>query len=75
MATNYIRDLGQVIEDRLYALEEHWRAGEHERCAAERTAFVKFVKERVLESYRNGLNAASLRVDTAAKKLERSVRA
>ena len=36
---------------------------------------IRFVKERALESYRNGLDATSLRVDQAAQKLERSVRA
>jgi len=36
---------------------------------------IRFVKEKALESYRNGLDAVALRVDTAAQKLERSVRA
>ena len=36
---------------------------------------IRFVKEKALESYRNGLDAVSLRVDQAAEKLERSVRA
>jgi len=36
---------------------------------------IRFVKEKALESYRNGLDAVSLRVDRAAQKLERSVRA
>jgi hypothetical protein len=36
---------------------------------------VHFVKEKALESYRNGLDAVSLRVEQAAQKLERSVRA
>ena len=36
---------------------------------------IRFVKEKALESYRNGLDAVSLRVDSAAQKLERSVRA
>jgi len=36
---------------------------------------IRFVKERALESYRNGLDAVSVRVDRAAEKLERSVRA
>ena len=36
---------------------------------------IRFVKEKALESYRNGLDAVSLRVDQAAQKLERSVRA
>jgi hypothetical protein len=38
-------------------------------------AIIRFVKEKALESYRNGLNAVSLRVDSAAQKLEQSVRA
>ena len=36
---------------------------------------IRFVKERALESYRNGLDAVSVRVDRAAEKLELSVRA
>ena len=36
---------------------------------------IRFVKEKALESYRNGLDATALRVDQAAQKLERSVRA
>ena len=36
---------------------------------------IRFVKEKALESYRNGLDATSLRVDQTAEKLERSVRA
>ena len=36
---------------------------------------IRFVKEKALESYRNGLDATALRVDQAAEKLERSVRA
>ena len=36
---------------------------------------IRYVKEKALESYRNGLDAVSLRVDQAAEKLERSVRA
>jgi hypothetical protein len=35
---------------------------------------LRFVKEKALESYRNGLDAVSLRVDQAAQKLERPVR-
>ena len=36
---------------------------------------IRFVKEKALESYRNGLDATALRVEQAAEKLERSVRA
>jgi hypothetical protein len=36
---------------------------------------IRFVKEKALESYRNGLDAVALRVDQATEKLERSVRA
>ena len=75
MATNYIRELGHELEERLRALEKTWREEPGEACDEEFAAFTKWVKEKVLESYRNGLNAVSLRVDTAAKKLERPVRA
>ena len=36
---------------------------------------IRFVKEKVLESYRNGLDATALRVEQAAEKLGQSVRA
>src|SRR5215470_15786929 len=36
---------------------------------------IRFVKEKALESYRNGLDASALRVEQAAEKLERSARA
>jgi dTDP-4-dehydrorhamnose reductase len=36
---------------------------------------MRFVKEKALESYHNGLDAVSLRVGQATQKLERSVRA
>ena len=36
---------------------------------------IRFVKEKVLESYRNGLEATALRVEQAAEKLGQSARA
>jgi len=36
---------------------------------------IRFVKEKALESYRNGLEATSLRVEQAAEKLGQSARA
>jgi hypothetical protein len=57
----YIRDL-----------ERELRALLHEGDEAK---VIRFVKEKALESYRNGLDATSLRVDQAAEKLEQSVRA
>ena len=36
---------------------------------------IQFVKEKVLESYRNGLDATALRVEQAAEKLGQSARA
>jgi hypothetical protein len=58
---NYIRDL----ERDLKALLDE---GDEARV-------IRFVKEKALESYRNGLEATSLRVEQAGKKLEQSVRA
>ena len=58
---NYIRDL----ERELRALMQE---GDEARV-------IRFVKEKALESYRNGLDATSLRVDQAAKKLGQSARA
>ena len=57
----YIRDL----ERELKALLE----------AGDEAKVIRFVKEKALESYRNGLDATALRVDQAAEKLEQSVRA
>jgi hypothetical protein len=57
----YIREL----ERDLRALLEEGDSGK----------IIRFVKEKALESYRNGLDATALRVEQAAEKLERSVRA
>ena len=57
----YIRDLERELKELLKEGDE--------------AKVIRFVKEKALESYRNGLDATSLRVDQAAEKLERSVRA
>ena len=57
----YIRDL----ERELRALLEE----------GDTAKVIRFVKERALESYRNGLDATTQRVEQATEKLERSVRA
>ena len=36
---------------------------------------IRYVKEKALESYRNGLDAVSVRVDRATEKLGQSARA
>jgi hypothetical protein len=58
---NYIRDL----ERDLKALLDE---GDEPRV-------IRFVKEKALESYRNGLEATALRVEQAAEKLGQSARA
>jgi len=58
---NYIRDL----ERDLRALLDEGDMGK----------VIRFVKEKVLESYRNGLDATALRVEQAAEKLGQSARA
>jgi len=58
---NYIRDL----ERDLRALLEE----------GDEAKIIRFAKEKALESYRNGLDATTLRVEQTAKKLEQSVRA
>jgi len=57
----YLRDLERE-------LRAYLAVGDEEKV-------IRFVKEKALESYRNGLDAVSLRVDQATQKLERSVRA
>jgi hypothetical protein len=57
----YIRDL----ERELRALLEE----------GDEAKVIRFVKEKALESYRNGLDAVSVRVDRAAEKLGQSARA
>ena len=57
----YIRDL----ERDLRALLDEGDTGK----------IIRFVKEKALESYRNGLDATTLRVEQAAEKLGQSVRA
>jgi hypothetical protein len=58
---NYIRDL----ERDLRALLDEGDSGK----------IIRFVKEKALESYRNGLEATALRVEQAAEKLGQSARA
>ena len=57
----YIRDL----ERELRALLE----------AGDEAKVIRFVKEKALEGYRNGLDATTMRVAQATEKLEQSVRA
>ena len=57
----YIRDLERELKALLQEGDE--------------VKVIRFVKEKALESYRNGLDATALRIDQAAEKLERSVRA
>ena len=58
---NYIRDL----ERDLRALLDE----------GDTAKVIRFVKEKALESYRNGLEATALRVEQAAEKLGASARA
>ena len=58
---NYIRDL----ERDLRVLLDEGDTGK----------VIRFVKEKALESYRNGLDATALRVEQASEKLGKSARA
>jgi hypothetical protein len=57
----YIRDLERELRELL--------------DAGDMAKVIRFVKEKVLESYRNGLDATSMRVHQAAEKLGQSARA
>jgi hypothetical protein len=57
----YLRDLERELKELLQDGDE--------------AKVIRFVKEKALESYRNGLDAVSLRVDRAAEKLGQSARA
>jgi hypothetical protein len=52
----YMRDFKAELERRLENLEEVWKEGDVDTCDSARVAFVKFVCDKTLESYRNGLN-------------------
>jgi len=58
---NYIRDLERDLKALLDEGDE--------------AKVIRFVKEKALESYRNGLEATALRVEQAAEKLGQSARA
>jgi hypothetical protein len=58
---NYIRDLERELKALLQAGDE--------------AKVIRYVKDKVLESYRNGLDAVSMRVGRAAEKLGQSARA
>src|SRR5713101_7280863 len=57
----YIRDLERELKALLHEGDE--------------VKVIRFVKEKALESYRNGLDATTLRVAQAAEKLGQSARA
>ena len=72
---SYIHDLRAELEQRLEDLEQFWREDEGlEACDARRDALIKFILEKVLESYKNGLDATKLRVNKAEGKLKRPAR-
>jgi hypothetical protein len=50
----YITDFEKELEKRILGLEKIWREGDIKHCDEEISAVIKFVKEKVLESYRNG---------------------
>ena len=58
---NYIRDLERELKALLQAGDE--------------AKVIRYVKDKVLESYRNGLDAVSMRVGQATEKLGQSARA
>ncbi len=62
----YIHDIGKETEERLAALEEAWKEGTVEECDKQRYELVKFVKEKVLESYKNALKADKKEQETSA---------
>jgi hypothetical protein len=50
----YINDFEKDLEKRLVGLERVWQEGDVTRSDEAISAVIKFVKEKVLESYRNG---------------------
>ena len=50
----YINDFEKDLEKRLIALEKIWQEDDVQRSDEAISAVIKFVKEKVLESYRNG---------------------
>ena len=63
---NYMHDLRAELEKRLAVLEDDWHEGDSRMT--EVNAFIKFILETVLESYKNGRDAAKFRVDKAEAK-------
>ncbi len=62
----YIHDIGKETEERLAALEEVWKEGTVEDCDKQRYELVKFVKEKILESYKNALKAGKEEQEASA---------
>ena len=65
----YIHDIGKETEERLAALEEVWKEGTVEDCDKQRYELVKFVKDKVLESYKNALKAGKEEQETSASRV------
>jgi hypothetical protein len=55
----YMREFRAELETRLEALEDAFWEGDTDACKRERTAFITFVCDKTLESYRNGQQAGT----------------
>ena len=53
----YIHDIGEALERLFDDLEEVWKEGTVEECDKKRYEISKFLKDKILESYKNGLKA------------------
>jgi hypothetical protein len=55
----YMHDFRAEVEKRLEVLEEAWQEGDMDACDRAHEAFIKFVCDKTLESYRNGQQAGA----------------
>ena len=67
----YIQDIGKEFENRLGTLEAECQDGGIEECDKQRMALIKFFKDKILESYKNGLKAGKGEGDSSTPRAPR----
>ncbi len=71
---SYMHDLRAELEKRLVDMEVALEEESGEKYDVKRNAFIKFILEKVLESYNNGRDVAKSRVDKAEGERKRAAR-
>jgi hypothetical protein len=57
----YLNEFSKELESKIIALEKIWREGDVSQCDEEISGVVKFVSDKLLESYRNGRESTRIK--------------